>query len=310
MAYKIKIQFRRDTAANWELNKHVVPLEGEPCFETDTGVFKIGDGVTAYGDLAAIGVGLNEDAEVIQQYIKQLEILQTEFETVKETVNTITEKVVPTNKYEIFSTPVGTLVDYREKEIRVMCPVDTKWVKQEVGENGNPNMYYMGFKAYAPEGAVSFKEDDQAIIEDQTMYSFEGNDFAGIDEFGRKYSVVWLALASYDEATDTWTYFGVNSSTKKYIGWYYSVEWYNADGVIIASDRIRINLSNEECHAEIKPFYYSDIPTATSDTLGLVKGGSEIFIKEDGSLEVNAISFSKILQGEDAIVFDGGSSEN
>lgn len=143
MAYKIKIQFRRDTAANWELNKHVVPLEGEPCFETDTGVFKIGDGVTAYGDLAAIGVGLNEDAEAIQQYIKQLEILQTEFETVKETVNTI------------------------------------------------------------------------------------GN-----------------------------------------------------------------------------------IPTATNDTLGLVKGGSEIFIKEDGSLEVNAISFSKILQGEDAIVFDGGSSEN
>lgn len=310
MAYKIKIQFRRDTAANWELNKHVIPLEGEPCFETDTGVFKIGDGVTAYGDLIAIGSGLNEDSEVIQQYIKQLETLQTEVQTVKETINVITEKTVFTDKYEIFSTPVGTLVDYREKEIRVMCPVDTKWVKQEVGENGNPNMYYMGFKAYAPEGAVSFKEDDQATIEDQTMYYFENNDFAGIDEFGRKYSVVWLALASYDEASDSWTYFGVNSSVKKYIGWYYSVEWYNADGVMIASDRIRINLSNEECHNEIKPFYYSDVPTATSDTLGLVKGGSEIFIKEDGSLEVNAISFSKILQGEDAIVFDGGSSEN
>lgn len=162
-------------------------------------------------------------------------------------------------KYEITSKPKGTLVNYRDKEIRVMCPADTKWVKQNVGATGNANMYYMGFKAYAPEGAVSFKEDDLAVIEDQTMYYFENNDFAGIDENGRKYSIVWLALASYDEDTDTWTYFGAKSTAEKYIGWYYSVEWYNADGVLIASDCIRINLSNENCHSSIEPFYVADI---------------------------------------------------
>lgn len=162
-------------------------------------------------------------------------------------------------KYEITSKPEGTLVDYRDNEIRVMCPADTQWVKQSVGATGNANMYYMGFKAYAPEGAVSFKEDDQATIEDQTMYYFENNDFAGIDKFGRKYSIVWLALASYDEASDTWTYFGKKSSVEKYIGWYYSVEWYNADGVIIESDRIRINLSNEECHSSIEPYYINNV---------------------------------------------------
>lgn len=161
-------------------------------------------------------------------------------------------------KYEISHKPNGTLVNYRDKEIRVMCPVDTKWVKQNVGANGNANMYYMGFKAYAPENAVSFKEDDKEIIEDQKMYYFENNDFAGIDENGRKYSIVWLALASYDEKTDTWTYFGANSNVNKYIGWYYSVEWYDANGMIIASDCIRINLSNETCHASIKPFYLSN----------------------------------------------------
>ena len=162
-------------------------------------------------------------------------------------------------KYEITSKPEGTLVDYRDKEIRVMCPADTQWVKQSVGATGNANMYYMGFKAYAPEGAVSFKEDDQATIEDQTMYYFEGNDFAGIDKFGRKYSIVWLALASYDEASDTWTYFGEKSSLEKYIGWYYSVEWYNADGMIIESDRIRINLANEDCYSAIEPYYMANI---------------------------------------------------
>lgn len=164
-------------------------------------------------------------------------------------------------KYEIAYKPEGTLVNYRDKEIRVMCPADTEWTKQNVGANGNANMYYMGFKAYAPEGAVSFKEDDLAVIEDQTMYYFEGNEFAGIDENGRKYSIVWLALASHDETTDTWTYFGANSTAEKYIGWYYSVEWYNADGVMIASDCIRINLSNEKCHSSIEPYYVSGMKT-------------------------------------------------
>ena len=52
---KMRIQFRRDTAANWLLCKDVIPAAGEPCFETDTGVFKIGDGVTTYGNLKDIG---------------------------------------------------------------------------------------------------------------------------------------------------------------------------------------------------------------------------------------------------------------
>lgn len=161
--------------------------------------------------------------------------------------------------YEITSKPVGTLVDYFDKEVRVMCPSGTQFTKQNVGATGNANMHYMGFKAYAPEGAVSFKEDDKAVIEDQTMYYFENNDFAGVDEFGRKYSILWLALASYDEASGTWSYFGANSTVEKYIGWYYSVEWYDAEGVMIASDCIRINLSNEQCHSAIEPYYIGSL---------------------------------------------------
>ena len=160
-------------------------------------------------------------------------------------------------KYEITSIPDGTIVDYREKEIRVMCPVDTKWIKQNVGSTGNSNMYYMGFKAYAPDGAVSFKEGDRGVIIDE-MFDFNG-DFAGTDEYGRNYSICWLALASYDESTDTWTYFGKNSSTDKYIGWTYVVEWYNENEVVIESDCIRINLSNEQCHSDIMPYYVADI---------------------------------------------------
>ena len=160
-------------------------------------------------------------------------------------------------KYEITSVPEGTLIKMSESEIRVFCPSNTKWEKQSVGATGNSNMYYMGFKAFAPAGAVSFKEGDKGVIVDE-MFDFNG-DFAGTDEYGRNYSICWLALASYDATSDTWTYFGKNSSAEKYIGWTYVVEWYDVNGKIIASDGIRINLSNETCHSSIEPYYVGDI---------------------------------------------------
>lgn len=51
-----RIQLRRDTSTNWSTN-NPTPLAGEPCFETDTGKLKIGDGSTAYNDLAYQGGG-------------------------------------------------------------------------------------------------------------------------------------------------------------------------------------------------------------------------------------------------------------
>lgn len=156
-------------------------------------------------------------------------------------------------EYEITSKPVGTLVDCSEKEIRVMIPKDYAFTLQNSGTNSDSNSYYIGLKAYAPEDAVNFKEDLAEIIADDTLYAFEGNDFAGVDEFGRKYSIVWLPVAKYDGTN--WTYYGANSSSEKYIGWYYSVEWYDANGIMIASDCIRINLSNEDCHSAIEPYY-------------------------------------------------------
>lgn len=168
-------------------------------------------------------------------------------------------------KYEVSNLPEGSLVDYREKEIRIMCPENAEWEKQQVGEGGNPNMYYFTFKAYAPEGAVSFKEDDLAEIEDQTMYYFENNTSAGIDKYGRKYSICWLAAAA--NSNEVWTYFGKNSTREHMIGFYYTVEWYDADGDIIGMDSIKINLTNKACHTMIEPYYVSYIDPASWDTL-------------------------------------------
>lgn len=170
-------------------------------------------------------------------------------------------------KYDISNVPAGTLVNYGEKEIRIMCPADAEFTKQTVGANGNPNMYYMTFKAYAPEGAVSFKEGDRGVIVDE-MFTFDGP-ASGVDEFGRNYSVCWLALASYNETSGVWSYYGANSSESKYVGWNYVVEWYDENGLKIGADSIRINLSNENCHNNIKPYYMADF--ATSEEVDALK---------------------------------------
>lgn len=170
-------------------------------------------------------------------------------------------------KYDISNIPVGTVVDYRDHEIRVMCPADAEFKKQEVGANGNPNMCYMTFKIYAPSNAVSFKEGDRGALLDE-VHDFNGP-ASGIDEYGRKYSVCWLALASIDDVTGKWTYFGKNSTTEKYIGWDYIAEWYDVDGNRIGLDTVRINLSNEDCHITKVPYYMQGF--ATSEEVAAIK---------------------------------------
>lgn len=225
-------------------------------------------------------------------------------------------------KYEVSNKPAEAIVDYREKEIRILCPADTQFEVQNVGANGDFSMYYIGFKAYAPDGAVSFKEDTKATIEDTTMYYFVDNEFAGTDAYGRNYSIVWLPVAKHND-DDTWTYYGVNSSTAKYIGWYYSVEWYNADGKVIDSDTIRINLSNEVCHNAIEPYFMGSVVKGVSvggTLLDIVEGkvdvpvgaglkaSEEITIAEDGTLAVGAIGVSKLANDGSELVLDGGNA--
>ena len=162
--------------------------------------------------------------------------------------------IVEFSKYEISDTPKGTLVDIGEKEIRIMCPADAEYHKQAVGVGGDPNSYYITLKTYAPnEEAVGYKETLNGQQDPEILYDLKE------DAYGRKFQPTWLAVAKYDEASDSWSYYGDQSSLQRYIGYSYQIDWYNADGLKIASDSIRINLSNEECHYTIEPYYMASI---------------------------------------------------
>lgn len=214
----------------------------------------------------------------------------------KKTIDSI-GKVYEKRRYAIVESPDGTLVNYLDKEMRIMCPSGTEFTKQNVGTGGNANMHYITFRAYAPDNAIGFKEDLSKTINDQTMYDFNGNG-GGVDAYGRKYSRIWLAVASYDSVTDTWSYFGDKSNEDKYIGWDYTVEWYDANGIVIESDTIRINLSNESCHLTGRPYYMSN-------TMSAVTAGNGILIdstnKNNPKISVNIKSGSALVSTEDGL---------
>lgn len=156
-------------------------------------------------------------------------------------------------KYEISGTPVGTLVNYGDKEIRIMCPADAEFNKQNVGAGGDKNTYYMTLKTYAPNNDVTgYIEHLGGQVDGEILTNLS------TDEYGRKYQSTWLGLATYNATTNTWSYYGKNSATEKFIGWDYQIDWFNADGMMVASDSIRINLSNEKCHNNIRPYYGPD----------------------------------------------------
>lgn len=174
-------------------------------------------------------------------------------------------------KYGIDDVPVGTLVNFYEKEIRIMCPADSVFTKQAVGTGGDPNCYYLTFKTYVPnDDVVGYMEHLNDKSDSEILNTFS------TDEYGRRYQPTWLAVARYDESTGEWSYYGKNSTVDKYIGWDYQIDWYNKDGKMIASDCTRINLSNEDCHSTFAPSYVNAISAELDKKIAEVASGFEI----------------------------------
>lgn len=153
-------------------------------------------------------------------------------------------------KYEIVDAPVGTLIDYKEDEIRIMCPVDAEYHLQAVGSNGDANTYYVTLKTYCyNDNVVGYKEHLGSQVDAEILKDLKE------DAYGRRYQPTWLGVAKYDSESGVWSYYGANSSESRFIGWDYRIDWFDANGVMIASDSVRINLSNEGCHYAVEPYY-------------------------------------------------------
>ena len=153
-------------------------------------------------------------------------------------------------KYEIVDAPVGTLIDYKEDEIRIMCKADAKYHSQEVGVGGDANVYYVTLKTYCyNNNVVGYKEHLGGQVDAEILKDLKK------DAYGRRYQPTWLGVAKYNSESGTWSYYGANSTSDHMIGWDYRIDWFDANDVMIASDSVRINLSNEGCHYTVEPYY-------------------------------------------------------
>lgn len=170
-------------------------------------------------------------------------------EKVTETITTVLEAYAA-EKFEITDAPEGTIVNYGEHEIRIMCPKNAVFTKQNVGAGGDSNSYYVTLKTYFTDDEImGYREHLGTQVDEEILKDIK------TDENGRRYQPSWLAIAKYDEASDTWSYYGASSNEDKFIGWDYRIDKFNADDLMIASDFVRINLSNEDCHFSSTPFY-------------------------------------------------------
>lgn len=176
-------------------------------------------------------------------------------------------------KYEIAGAPKGTLVNYYEKEIRIMCPGDAEYNLQSVGAGGDANSYYVTLNTFAPNGAVGYIEHLGGQVDAEILKDIK------IDSYGRRYQPTWLAVAKRNAETGEWSYYGDKSTESKYIGLDYQIDWYDADGVIIESDNVRINLSNKNCHFTSEPYYMAGYAESSevADLKATIEAMEEIY---------------------------------
>ena len=130
-----------------------------------------------------------------------------------------------------------------------MCPEGTEFHTQQVGAGGLSNRYYMTMTMFAPEGAVTFREGAQGVLEDEIRTVSNGKRSR------------WFSVAILNEETGEWTYRGAESTAENCIGWTNIVEWYDAEGEVISRETIRMNLANEECFDKVAPIFNEPVAT-------------------------------------------------
>ena len=83
-------QFRRDHTENWLANKDIIPAAGEPCYDIDLKILRIGDGKTTYENLPIIGNSEGGDVSALQAEINAMKaamlVMQGDIENMEEQV--------------------------------------------------------------------------------------------------------------------------------------------------------------------------------------------------------------------------------
>lgn len=313
---KMTIQFRRDTTANWELHKDVVPAAGEPCFDTELGTLKIGDGIKTYGQLAAIGgngsVAVSADGKsiVLADGVFKLagfDAAEIGAQPRKKDDGTL-EWVVPSVDVEGLKTTVeGLQTDVAEIQ-DILMPS---------GDGQQPLLA----RVQALEGNIDALNGDAntdgsvlKIVKDEiNAFATNVSDDKVVNTF--KELVDYVANHGGEAATMAADIADLQSAVEGKV---------DAEvGKSLVSDTLIAKLEAIEEVAQVNKIEAVkvgdtlleivdksvNIPVATADTLGVVKGSDEVTVGVDGALSIGHVSVSKLVQEADTeLVLDGGAA--
>ena len=168
-------------------------------------------------------------------------------------MNVLSQKVAFTGM------PEGSLVSYGEETACLMCPKDAEYQLQNSGQGSNKNAYYIGMNLFAPEGAVSFREGECGLNPADAMPELEpavklADAPHGVDSLGRTYRARWIPVAVFDPNTGLWSYYAKGKGVGEFIGWKYEIVWFDANGVEIERNFMKIKLANEVNFEELNAY--------------------------------------------------------
>ncbi len=225
-----------------------VPVDNDTTYDVATS--ETAGLVKASSEIQVDGEGVMTVSSIPQSKVTNLE-------------NTFATMSQASNKFEITDGLFeDTRVSYRDEEIRVMYSTLTPWAPQDGAED--PNTVTMALRAYAPADATGYR----IALKDEITEG-EVTAFGGPDSLGRNYVETRLPVATYDAGDSAWTYLGSSSTAGKYVGWYVTVEWYNAGNKIIGSETVRVNLATESTFNSNIPGYMSDYAKSSDVTTAL-----------------------------------------
>jgi hypothetical protein len=321
---KTVFQFRRGTTAEWELNKDIVPAAGEPCYDLDLGSLKIGDGKTTYANLKFIGGATFDIAPDGKSIVLEDSILKLAGFNAAEVgaqprknADGNIEWVVPST--ETVDGLQATIADMRSD---IEAIQDVLEPAEDGGQGIVSRVETLEIKMDGTgEGSVDKKIDAKInefatrISGDGTINTFKelvdyvathGNDVADmvadiLDLQGK------VGTTPVSEQIDAAVADKVTAEDGKSLIYDTLIEKLQSIEEDAQANKIEsISVANNVLEADNRSV---NIPMATNDGYGVVKGSSEITISEDGALQVGSIHINKIVQDDTTtLIMDGGNA--
>ena len=317
---KTVFQLRRATAAEWLVHKDVIPAAGEPCFVIDENILKIGDGETTFENLKPINgiqveIAADGKSVVLEDNVFKLmgfDAAEVGAQPRKAADGTI-EWIVPSTDtveglqasvaglqsdvaklQEIVGTDAGedpllTRVQTLEDAVEVLNSDDT--VEGSVKKIVTDEINAFATKVTDDDVINSYKELIDYVADHGSEAATMAADITMLQALVGKDSVqdqISAAIAGKVDAEEGKSLVA-NELIAKLEG---MDEGANANKI----EAIKIGATLMDI-----------VDKTVTIPLGAgLKGSDEIEIEQDGTLRIKAMSFDKLMEGDDQLVFDGG----